>query len=305
MKKTMIIILAVLPIFLVVMISFAAKIVSFYQHIAVESVIFVNEENEEYSKDFVFKINIGEQKQTNIQIIPEYATNQNVSYSSTDESVCTIDEKGVIEGVKFGTSIIMVKTEDGGKYAMLIIKVSQDNVESVSFSEDEVEVNIGETKQLEAIVNPYVALNKNVTYESSDENVAVVDINGKVTAVGEGEAIITVTTEDGGFTDTCKIVVKYGKPALCFDLSDDNNFVEMTNGYIANINEINLLNYLQIDEKRVILSDVRLRIKSGSDIAQLTDGNLVITGKGIIRIVAYVGDQNNPTYQTELRLLRN
>ena len=305
MKKTMIIILAVLPIFLVVMISFAAKIVSYYQHIDVESVNFVDEDNEIYSKDFIYKINIGEKKQTYIQIIPEYATNQTVTYSSTDESVCTIDEKGIIEGVKFGTSIIMVKTEDGGKYSMLIVKVTQDNVKSVSFDCDEVELNVGETKQLQAIVEPYVALNKNVRYQSSNEGVVAVDANGKITALGEGESTITVTTEDGGFTDSCLVIVKNGTPALYFDLSNDSNFTEMTNGYIVNISEINLLNYLQIDEKRVILSEVRLRIKSGSDIAQLTDGNLVITGKGIIKIVAYVGDQYNPTYQTELRLLKN
>ena len=305
MKKTIIIILAILPIFLVVMISFAAKIVSLYQHIGVESVTFVNEDNDKYDKDFVLKINIGEKKQTYIEIIPEYATNKKVVYSSTDETVCSIDENGVIEGIKFGTSIIMVKSEDGGKYAILIVKVTQDYVESVSFPYDSIEINVGETQKLEAKLEPYVAINKNVTYESSNTSVATIDENGLLMAVSEGETTITVTTEDGGFTDTCVVIVKNGIPALSFDFSTSSDFTETPNGYIVNITEINLLKYLQIDEKRVILSDVRLRIKSGSSIAQLTDGNLVITGKGIITIVAYVGEQDSPTYQTELRLMRN
>ena len=50
---------------------------------------------------------------------------------------------------------------------------------------------------------PSTAINQNVTWSSSNENVAVVDNNGFVSALGEGLAIITVTTEDGGFTATC------------------------------------------------------------------------------------------------------
>ena len=65
-----------------------------------------------------------------------------------------------------------------------------------------------ETAQLTAEVTPSYADNKRVTWQSSDEKVATVDENGKVTAVGNGTAEITVTTEDGKITASIMITVK-------------------------------------------------------------------------------------------------
>ncbi len=64
-----------------------------------------------------------------------------------------------------------------------------------------------ETKQLTAVVYPTNAANKNVTWTSSNNDVATVDDTGHVTAVTVGEATITATTEDGGHTDTCVVTV--------------------------------------------------------------------------------------------------
>ena len=71
MKKTVIIILAVLPIVLVITIAFAGRIFSLYRHVAVEKVRFVDELGEEISSDYLLKVNVGETKGTNIQIFPE------------------------------------------------------------------------------------------------------------------------------------------------------------------------------------------------------------------------------------------
>ena len=66
----------------------------------------------------------------------------------------------------------------------------------------------GETVQLTATVAPDNAVNKNVIWTSSDPNVATVDANGKVTAVGNGTCTITATTEDGSYTAICTIKVE-------------------------------------------------------------------------------------------------
>ena len=65
----------------------------------------------------------------------------------------------------------------------------------------------GETITLKATVNPSDAEDKSVKWETSDDEVATVDNNGNVKAVGVGKATITVRTTDGGFTDQCKITV--------------------------------------------------------------------------------------------------
>ena len=67
-----------------------------------------------------------------------------------------------------------------------------------------------EAATLAAIIAPDNATDKSVTWTSSNENVATVDENGQVTAVGPGTATITVTTADGGYTATCEVTVKPG-----------------------------------------------------------------------------------------------
>ena len=66
----------------------------------------------------------------------------------------------------------------------------------------------GDVTVLTATINPSNASNKNVYWTSSDQAVATVDNNGKVTAIKPGVATITVTTEDGGLTVSCSVTVK-------------------------------------------------------------------------------------------------
>ena len=80
-------------------------------------------------------------------------------------------------------------------------------VTGVSLDQNALTLTEGDTVQLTATVEPANATNKGVTWSSNNEAVATVDANGKVTAVSAGTATITVTTEDGGFTDTCEVTV--------------------------------------------------------------------------------------------------
>lgn len=64
-----------------------------------------------------------------------------------------------------------------------------------------------ETETLVATISPDNAANKSLRWSSSDSDVATVDANGKVTAVAEGQAVITVSTVDGGFTAQCTVTV--------------------------------------------------------------------------------------------------
>ena len=79
-------------------------------------------------------------------------------------------------------------------------------VTGVELDQTEVEIKWGETVKLNATVTPEDATNKRVRWTSSDETVATV-MNGVVKAVGDGEAVITATTVDGGFTAECKVTV--------------------------------------------------------------------------------------------------
>ena len=80
-------------------------------------------------------------------------------------------------------------------------------VTGVKLDKDSMTLAIGNEKTLVATVTPEDATNKKVTWKSSDSTIATVDENGKVTGIAAGEAIITVTTEDGKKTATCTVTV--------------------------------------------------------------------------------------------------
>lgn len=83
-------------------------------------------------------------------------------------------------------------------------------VTGVSLDETNIGVNVNQTYQLHASVLPEKALDKSVTWLSSQPSVATVDTTGLVKGISEGEANITVKTTDGGYTATCKVVVQSG-----------------------------------------------------------------------------------------------
>ena len=179
----------------------------------------------------------GETAELVATVTPDDADNKNVIWSSSDESIVTVDQDGKVTAVKEGVAVITVTAEDGDKTATCEVTIKKKEepapepipVVGVSLDKTELELIEGETAELVAIVTPKDADNKNVTWSSSDESIATVDQNGKVTAVKEGVAIITVTTEDGDKTATCKVTVKK-KVISVTDVILDETELELTEG---------------------------------------------------------------------------
>ena len=138
---------------------------------------------------------------------PSNASNKSVIWTSSDESVARVIN-GKVLALKSGTATITVKTVDGGKTAICDVAVNAKvyPVESVSLDKTSVVLNEGDELTLTATVNPSNASNKSVTWTSSNESVAKV-IDGKVTALKDGLATITVKTVDGNKTSSCEVVV--------------------------------------------------------------------------------------------------
>ncbi len=140
-------------------------------------------------------------------VSPSNAYNKAVTWKSSNPSVATVDQKGVVTSVGNGTTTITVTTVDGNKVAECIVtvKVAVTGVTldraSVTFSK------LGSTT-LVSTVAPNIAYNKAVTWKSSNPSVAIVDTKGVVTSVGNGTTTITVTTVDGNKVAECTITVK-------------------------------------------------------------------------------------------------
>lgn len=142
---------------------------------------------------------------------PDEADNKNITWSSSDETVATVDATGKVTAVNAGLATITVTTEDGAKTAVCNVTVIA-RVTGVTLDKTALEVFVGRNDTLTATIAPADATDKTVTWSTSDAAVATVDANGKVTGVAEGTATITVTTNDGNFTASATVTVK---PVAC------------------------------------------------------------------------------------------
>ena len=152
----------------------------------------------------------GETETLTATVKPDNADNRKVKWSSDKTDVATVGGDGRVTAVKAGEAVVTVTTEDGGKTATcrVTVKAKAVNVTEVTLDKTELTLTEGGTETLKATVKPDNADNRKVTWSSDKTDVATVDGAGKVTAVKAGEAVVTVTTEDGGKTATCKVTVK-------------------------------------------------------------------------------------------------
>jgi uncharacterized protein YjdB len=159
---------------------------------------------------------LGGTVQLTATVAPENATNQNVTWSSGNTSVATVNTSGIITAVAAGTAVITVTTADGAKTATSTITVNTCNVSvtGVTVSPASATLPVGAAQQLTATVAPSNATNKNVTWSTSNASFATVSSSGLVTAVGAGTATITVTTAEGAKTATSSITVTTGNVAV-------------------------------------------------------------------------------------------
>ena len=152
---------------------------------------------------------VGDTETLTPTITPDNATNKNVTWSSDNEGVATVDATGKVTAVSAGTATITVTTEDGTKTASCTVTVTVP-VTGVTLSQTQASLYYNRTPNtltLTATVAPDNATNKDVTWTSSDSTVATVDQNGLVTALARGTAVITATTADGGKTASCTVTV--------------------------------------------------------------------------------------------------
>ena len=156
---------------------------------------------------------IGDIYQIEADVTPLNATNQAITWTSSNPGVATVTDTGLVTAVSNGVTTITATTQDGGYTATCEVTVELPKnpnipVIGVELNTSRIELyRAGNIYQLIADVLPIDATNQVVTWASSNPWVATVSNNGLVTAVSEGTAIITVTTEDGKKVAKCTVTV--------------------------------------------------------------------------------------------------
>jgi uncharacterized protein YjdB len=151
-----------------------------------------------------FGLKIGDEKTLSATVLPAGAK-QTVTWTSSDPTVATVDQTGKITALATGkTTITATSTDDSSKSDYCVVTVSDVEVTNVGWKTTlQQPMEVGQTGKLVPLIVPENAT-EDVSWKSSNPDVATVDQEGNVTAIGAGTAVITVTagTKTADFTVT-------------------------------------------------------------------------------------------------------
>ena len=176
-------------------------------------------------------IYVGEKKQIKATVYPSDATNKNVVWTSSNDTIVSVDQIGLITAKASGSATISVAAQDGSEViskCSIIVK-QPEPVTSIGLDSSSVSLALGSNKSLTVSLLPSNAYNKEFSVASSNTAVATVSKSGgsiiTIKSVGVGTATITVTSNDGGYTAKCNVTVTLSKTASNLALAVKKNDV--------------------------------------------------------------------------------
>ncbi len=220
----------------------------------------------------VYTIEKGKSVQVIATVEPENATNKAITYSVADTNIATVTDAGILFGFSAGTTTITA-TASNGKSATATVKVEEPAV--LTLNKTELEIGINQTANL-------IASATDVTWKSDNEDVAVVDQNGKVTGRAAGVAYIIATS--GSLSASCKVTVsKYnpendGVTLSVFNPIKNNDGTVIDNTCLVNQDMI-IQAYVQKDTAPVEGARVKLNLEA-IDVYGVSSRNFVIKVNG-------------------------
>lgn len=200
-------------------------------------------------------LHVGDKIKFKAKITPVNAINKNVVWSSSDTNVATISVDGDITAIKYGWSQIKVVTTDGSFNDVMKVNVYE-HTTGIDL-ENNLEIKIGEKKQLKAHTLPIQTSDGKILWSSSDTNIATVDDTGIVKGENQGICTITATSVDGGLVSTCEVFVKQPITKVSLQEHEVSVIVGQTKTLIANIYPTNAnnkeLNWTSSDNSIVLV----------------------------------------------------
>ncbi|MBR0439781.1 MAG: S8 family serine peptidase, partial [Bacilli bacterium] len=162
-----------------------------------------------------FEVVKGNTSKINPTFTPSNTTRQTCYWSSNKTSVATVDCYGNVTGISSGTATITATSIDGEFISSCTVTVKEPvPVTGVNITESSVSIEKDSTHQLVWEITPSNASNQNVIFVSDKDEIATVDENGLITAVGKGTTTIRILTEDGEFEDECEVTVSSDEPEI-------------------------------------------------------------------------------------------
>ncbi|WP_062529731.1 Ig-like domain-containing protein [Demequina rhizosphaerae] len=154
-------------------------------------------------------LDTGRELQLAATVLPADASFYKVRWESSDESLATVDATGLVTAVAEGdVTIRAIAEDDAAVFGEALIHVVPVRATGVILDRETMTLQLGTTKEINALVLPEDTANAAVTWASDDESIVTVDADGAVSGVALGQATVTATTEDGGFTADAVVTVQ-------------------------------------------------------------------------------------------------
>lgn len=205
-----------------------------------------------------------------VEFYPKDASNKSIIWSSENLEIAYVKD-GIVTALKEGTTKINVVSLDGGKSASCEVKVERQDDNSIPVNDvllDKTTLTLieGEEYILTASIIPEDATNNNLKWTTSNFNIASVEDNGKIIAKKSGNAVVTVTTEDGGYSKNCEITVK---PTLVKIEAEKEN-IKVKEGQSEDIR----IKVYYSDESSEFLTEGIIWDSKNKDIAAVNNGKI-------------------------------
>lgn len=213
-------------------------------------------------------------------INPSNATEKGVVWSTSDEKVCMVTSDGIVSAMGIGTAIITAATIDGGFSASCSVTVLNP-ITSLIMDNHSLSVNLGEVIQLSIFISPEDAYPKGVIWQSTNDDVAIVDNKGLVRGNNAGKALIRAISEfNPKIRDSC--IVEVLQPVTGIKLNE-------TNIVIADIGQSIALN-ANVEPENATNKTILWRSSNESVCIVTPNGVVIAVGNGTAIIIATTED---------------
>ncbi len=305
MKKVIVAILLVLPFLLIYFISFTGQVLSKYTHIAVERITVINEIGDEYKEDDIIKIGLNDELDLKVKVYPELASNKAVKIVNSNESICQFDSESLkVTGIDYGFSTFIITSVDMPSVQFKIkVQVAHDKLEdfkifafgkeiifdSSNVATEEISVTKGKEISFGSEIIPTTTLQeyRTLVWTSSDNTILKAKENGKVVAIAEGTAIVTIKSKKINDDDLeiikyikIKVTNEFSGVGFDFDSSIADIFV-ITDAMLDADGQFDLTSITKIGADALasgITQDkLQYRVESGS--SKYVDATAIASGK--------------------------
>lgn len=162
--------------------------------------------------DSVLTLDAGISRQLTYQIAPADTSDKTVTWTTSDETVATVDEYGTVRAIKAGEVTITATTSNGLSASCKITVI--ESVQSITLDVNELTLEFGGTRQLVATLIP--AGSAEIIWSSENPSIVSVDSEGNLTALKVGDSVITAQTPDGK-SASCSVRVVNSSVSIVFD----------------------------------------------------------------------------------------